>query len=228
MYKSKSILVCVPARHGSKSIKNKNLQKVGNETLVARSIRHAKSSKFVDEVVVSTNSDKIKKEALSHGAKVLDRPESISGPLSSTDEAMVHLLSKYNADFIVTLQATSPFRSKDLVDRCIARTIDENGDSLATCWKFHNFCFYKVLKDGHWFSTFDYQNRPMRQQLSEADFMHFEAGNLYVTRVSFLKEHKCRLGGKIIIQDISQLESMQIDEHEELEMCQKIANGGAK
>ena len=78
MYKSKSILVCVPARHGSKSIKNKNLQKVGNETLVARSIRHAKSSNFVDEVVVSTNSDKIKKEALSHGAKVLDRPESIS------------------------------------------------------------------------------------------------------------------------------------------------------
>ena len=140
MYKKKTILALIPARSGSVSIKDKNLQIVGEETILARSIRHAKNSELVDQVAVSTDGQKIKEEAAKHGAVVIDRPPKICGPNSSTEEAMLHAVEiSPRHDYIMVLQPTSPFRSKGLIDRCIRKIIDEKGESLLTCWKFHNF-----------------------------------------------------------------------------------------
>ena len=49
-YYSNKIWALVPARSGSKSIKNKNLQKIGNYSLVARAVRVAKNCKYIDRV----------------------------------------------------------------------------------------------------------------------------------------------------------------------------------
>jgi len=226
MFKGKSFLAFIPARAGSKSIKNKNLQKVGDKTILARSIYHAKNSKFVDEIVVSTNGKSIRKEAQKNRVEVIKRPQSISGPISSTEEAMLHAVEiKKHMDFIIVLQPTSPFRSPGLIDRCIERMAEEDADSLVTCWKFHNFCFYRLLEDGHWLSTFDYCDRPMHEQLTLSEFRFFDCGNLYLTRIPFFREKKQRLGGKILVEQVSMLDAMQIDSAEELRMCQNIANG---
>jgi len=228
MYKHKKFLVVIPARSGSVSIENKNLQKAGADTLVVRSIKHAQKSKYVDQIVVSTNGSNIKEEALKSGIDVLDRPEEISGPLSSTEETLLHVLGYYSASYIVCLQPTSPFRFENLIDRCIERIVNESGDSLIACWKFHDFCFYRVIEDGNWLATYDYQNRPMRQSLGVQEFKFFDCGNLYITKTEFLLKRKCRLGGKIVVEPVSLLESLQIDSIDELELCQKIANGEIK
>lgn len=224
MYKDKNILILVPARGGSKSIKDKNLQIVGGETLVARSVRHAKGSRLADRVVVSTNNCDIKNEAIKKNCEVVNRPEEISGPLSSTEETMIHSLSLVPCDFVVVLQPTSPFRSEGLVDRCIKKIIDENADSLVACWKFHNFCFYQECENCEWKSTYNYKNRLMHEQLSVSDFHFFDCGNLYITKTDFLVKSKCRLGGKVIVEEVSILENIQIDSQYELDICKKIGN----
>ena len=53
------ILCTICARGGSSGIKNKNLLKIGNKSLVQHSISHAKKTKFVDRVVLSSDSNKI-------------------------------------------------------------------------------------------------------------------------------------------------------------------------
>ena len=59
MYKKKKILGIIPARKGSKSIKNKNLLKINNKTLIEIAINSAKKSKFLSDIVVTSDSLKI-------------------------------------------------------------------------------------------------------------------------------------------------------------------------
>ena len=61
MYKKKSILAIIPARGGSKGIKNKNLKKISKISLVGRAILFAKKNKEIDEIFVSTDSQIIKR-----------------------------------------------------------------------------------------------------------------------------------------------------------------------
>ena len=63
MYKDKKILAIIPARGGSKGIKNKNLKKIKNKSLVCRAIEFCKNQRQIDDIIVSTDSFKIKKES---------------------------------------------------------------------------------------------------------------------------------------------------------------------
>jgi CMP-N,N'-diacetyllegionaminic acid synthase len=58
MYKKNKVLVIIPARSGSKGIKNKNIKIVKKKPLLAHSIIYAKKCKFIDKIVVSTDSYK--------------------------------------------------------------------------------------------------------------------------------------------------------------------------
>ena len=68
MLKMKKVIVIIPARQGSKSIKDKNIKKINGKPMLEYSIEYAKRSKIVNQIVVSTDSkkylDKIKKYKL--------------------------------------------------------------------------------------------------------------------------------------------------------------------
>ena len=74
----------IPARSGSKEVKDKNILRVNGFPLLAFSIRAALLSEEIDRVVVSTDSRHYKKVALEFGAEVpFLRPKSISGDRST-------------------------------------------------------------------------------------------------------------------------------------------------
>ena len=90
--KSKTIAI-IPARGGSKRLPGKNILPLGGMPLLAHSIIYAKSnSDIIDEVFVSTDDEQIKEVALAYGAKVIDRPQSISGDLEPTISSLQHAL----------------------------------------------------------------------------------------------------------------------------------------
>ena len=79
MKKNFDVIALVPARGGSKSIKNKNLALVNGKPLIFYAIKSALNSKYVDRVIVSTDSKKIRSAALKFGAEVpFLRPKNIS------------------------------------------------------------------------------------------------------------------------------------------------------
>ena len=73
MYKDNKILVVIPARGGSKGIPRKNIRMMNDKPLIAHTINHAKSSEYIDNVVVSTDDDEIKFIAEKFGADVIKR-----------------------------------------------------------------------------------------------------------------------------------------------------------
>lgn len=147
-------IVClIPARGGSKSIPHKNIIKLGKYPLVAYSIAEAKLSKYVEEVVVSTDSEKIAGIGRRYGASVpFLRPEEISQDNSLDIEFFQHYLDFLQSksieipDLIVHLRPTTPLREVKVVDSAIEYMIENNeATALRSMHKTH-LTPYKMFK----------------------------------------------------------------------------------
>lgn len=115
-------LIIIPARKGSKRIKNKNLYKVNKKPLIYWTINLAKKlkkNKF--DTVVSTNCNKIKKICKSEKITYLNRSRKISGEKVSMHEVIFDTIKKTKKKYkyIILLQPTSPLRKLNLIYKAI-------------------------------------------------------------------------------------------------------------
>jgi CMP-N,N'-diacetyllegionaminic acid synthase len=122
----------IPARGGSKSIPRKNLQVVGNSTLLAHAISTSRAESLIERTIVSTDDDEITDHALKHGAEVpFKRPDDLSGDLSPDIGVFKHCLKwlyaneEYTPDLIVHLRCTGPGRTSEEVRRAIEIMMEE-------------------------------------------------------------------------------------------------------
>lgn len=136
MIDKKLVFAIIPARGGSKGIKKKNLKKIGNKSLLKHAIDCAKKSKYIDKIIVSSDDKEIINEAKKNKTEIHFRNKILSSDNSPVIKTIKNIWaqkrnSALNSIFVL-LEPTSPFRSSDLVDKCIKRLIHENLDSIAT------------------------------------------------------------------------------------------------
>ena len=115
MIKNKNIVCIIPARGGSKGIKNKNLINLVNKPLITWTLEQAKSSKYIDNIYVSTDSEEIADISRNLGAEVpFMRPPELSNSDVHSVVPVLHLLEKINAvknfDYVMALLPTCPLR----------------------------------------------------------------------------------------------------------------------
>lgn len=127
------ILAIIPARSGSKSIKDKNIREVAGKPLIAWSIEHALASKLINRVIVSTDSSKYAEIARHFGAEVpFFRPKEIAEDTSTDLEVFIQALTwldeneKYIPDICVHLRPTYPVRDVADIDKCIEILLDNH------------------------------------------------------------------------------------------------------
>lgn len=113
------LLGVIPARAGSKGLKNKCLQRVNGKPLIAYTIEYAKQFEKRFPTIVTTDSEKIKKVAEKHGAYVpFLRPKSLARDTTGMLEVLHHALVAYENEYkvkldgIVLLDPTAPIRNK--------------------------------------------------------------------------------------------------------------------
>jgi len=108
-----NFLVVIPARGGSKRLKNKNIQLFCGKPLISWTIQLALKIPNVSDVIVSTDNIKIKNIALEYGASVpFDRPQYLAEDHVSAVEVAKHIVSELKFDGnIIILQPTSPLRN---------------------------------------------------------------------------------------------------------------------
>ena len=120
------IVALICARGNSRGIKNKNLLKFKNTTLLGNAIKQAFRSKYINRVIVSTDSNKIAREALKNKAEVpFVRPSKLAKSNSPETQTWIHAIKFLNKDksidFIVSVPTTSPLRTISDIDNCIER-----------------------------------------------------------------------------------------------------------
>ena len=127
MYEGKRILALIPARGGSKGIKDKNITDLCGKPLIAYTIEAAKKSKYIDMIIVSTNSEKIANISNKYGAAVpFMRPEGFSTDDASTIDVVLHTISFFQQqkdayNTMILLQPTSPLRTDEDIDGAVEK-----------------------------------------------------------------------------------------------------------
>lgn len=174
-------LALIPARGGSKGIPNKNIKNLLGKPLINYSIDSAKKSVTIDDVVVSTDCNKIADVSRKNGVKILFRPESVSNDESKTIDVLnYHYEFIKDYDLIVVLQPTSPLRPKELIDDCVNEFIKGSYSNLATGY----YCKYK---------EFGSHNNLRRQDING---FFYDDGSIYILTPLLIK-NKLWSGDKI-------------------------------
>jgi len=220
-------LAIIPARKGSKILKNKNFKKFNNKPLVYWTINSALKSKCFDKIFLSTDSKLIQKLGLKMG---IECPYLRSKNLSS-DTAEVHNVIKsvvnyykkikYYPDAIVLLQPTSPLREvKDIKKSCkIFKKY--NADSLVS-----------VVKIPHSYNPvnlYTMKNRVLKPKqnikkiLSRQKSVKLFARNgasIYITKINKIKNYI--LGGKVLGYVMSSIKSIDINDINDFNLAETI------
>jgi len=151
------ILAVIPARSGSKSVKDKNIRPLGGRPLMAWSIKAGLACQQIDKVVVSTDSDKYAQLAKFYGAEIIRRPAELAQddtPMLPVLQQAVASVEKTGAvvSLIVLLDPTSPFRRIKDIDKCLELINLPQTDSVVTiCEAEHNpFFVMGTVKKDYW------------------------------------------------------------------------------
>jgi len=225
-------LYFIPARGGSKGIKDKNLQIVGGRTLVQRAVETGFDSglelNMETSVVVSTQDSAIAFEASKWGAVVHNRPQEICGDDATTEQALIEFLLNHwlsedlSKTYIALMQCTSPFTSSKNVVEGIKQVVA--GADSSFLGSINHYWLFKIDQESNSYVPIghDLGFRPSRQRVQEQ--IH-ETGAGYFFRADKFLEKKFRLFGKINAVVIGLAESIDIDEVSDLKFAQLIANG---
>lgn len=203
------ILAVIPARAGSKGIPNKNIRIVGGHPLIYYSIRNAINSKFITDIIVTTDSPEIKIIAKQLGVKVKLRDASLCKDDVTLDAVVFDAVPKNESfDYVITMQPTSPTLRTGTLDSAIKYTIDNDLDTVISAVNTPHLSWSE--KDGK--KVPNYENRLNRQYLPP---YYMETGAFVISK-SYAVTDKTRIGEKIDLYEVSEEESFDIDTFEDL------------
>jgi CMP-N-acetylneuraminic acid synthetase len=216
---SMKTIAIIPARGGSKGITHKNIAPLCGQPLIAYMIKAALGSKYISEVIVSTDDHQIAAAALTNGATVRMRPQSISGDLDKSETALLDVLNTHNSDILVFLQCTSPLTTTEDIDGTIESLISNNADTALSVTEFHYFLWDKSGEG----INHDKKIRLMRQ---EREKQYLETGAVYVMKTTEFIKHKHRFFGKTALYVTPPERVLEIDEPFDLKLAENILKGG--
>ena len=141
MIDGKKVLAMIPARGGSKGIKDKNIYCLVGKPLIGYSIEAAQKSKYIDDIMINTDSEKIKSVCETMGVCVpVLRPAQYANDTAKTIDAVIWAIDwlKENDkeyDILLLLQPTSPLRSTADIDGALEKFVDYNCKPLLSISK---------------------------------------------------------------------------------------------
>lgn len=143
------ILCYIPARSGSKRIKNKNIKNFLGKPLIAYTIKQALKCNFVDRVIVDTDSLEIAKISKKYGAEVpWLRSKKLASDKANVKDSLLYLLARlkgeenYIPEYILLLQTTSPLREMKDITACWELAIKTKADTVLTVCPTHPRLYY--------------------------------------------------------------------------------------
>jgi len=227
-----NIIAIIPARSGSKSIKNKNLKKINGKSLISLAIGVCKKISKINKIFVSTDSSEIAKEAMNNGVEVpFLRSKKNSQDNSSILETLIEIIQKlkknrtFDYDTLLLIEPTSPLRTVENVNKAIQKFIKKGYNALWTISEvnkdYHPLKQLVVTKN----KKINFYKKGgskiyARQQLSSTFHRN---GVCYLIKIKALLKYKslmCRNTGYYLCNDIN----ISIDTHEELEYAKKYFN----
>ncbi len=217
--------VCViPARGGSKGVPGKNIRLVAGKPLIVWTIEQALAVTEPLQVVVSTDDDEIASVAREAGASVpFLRPDELALDTTTTEPVIRHALTALDAlgtqaSVVMLLQATSPVRLPGTLDRALAEFRATGVDSLVGVVPQAPFLWWAGDPPR---ADYSVDARPRRQDLTSDSLRYRETGSLYVSKRWVYDDLDNRLGGRIALFVMDEVEGIDVDTELDLAVAEQ-------
>lgn len=199
MFNNKTFLAIIPARGGSKGLSGKNIKELCGKPLIAWSIEAGLKSKYLDEVMVTTDYQDIANIAKKYGATVpFLRPDKLANDTATSFEAIKHTIEYYKNklkkefDYIVLLEPTSPLREDGDIDSMIEKILKNQleFDSIVSIGEVHEHpsIMKKIVNHNSLHPYCEFLELKTRRQ--DNDIAYFPYGIAYIVKTKSLLDEK--------------------------------------
>lgn len=221
MYNNKTFLAIIPARGGSKGLPGKNIKELCGKPLISWSIESGFKSKYIDEVMVTTDSKEIANISKLYGANVpFLRPDYLSSDIATTFDAVKHAIDFYKNeiqkefDYIILLEPTSPLREDDDIDNMIVKMMDKeiDFDSIVSIGEVHEHpSIMKKTYDDNFLISYC-ESLEMKSRRQDNDIAYFPYGVAYLVKTKCLLEEKTFYTRRNTFYKIKKYQCYEIDD----------------
>lgn len=209
------VVAVIPARAGSKGIPNKNIRLLNGKPLIYYSIKNAIDSKYINEVIVSTDSREVEVIAKQMGVKVKWRNSNLCGDDITLDGVIYDAIKDGYYNYVITMQPTSPTLKVQTLDKAIKYSIENDLDTTISVINRPHLA-WKSNESGKKYP--DYEKRLNRQYLPG---YYLETGAFLISKFNCVNEGT-RIGEKVDVYEISEEEAIDIDTFADLKCCEDI------
>lgn len=226
-------LVVIPARGGSKGVPGKNIKLLNQKPLIYYTIEAARRV-FEDQYIyVSTDSIEIKSIVEKTGLTVpFLRPEYLASDTATTRDVLLHALehftltNKQEPNFIILLQPTSPFRNEIHINEAL-KLYKEDLDMLVSVMETTANPYYVLFEeDSKGFLTKSKKGNFTRRQ--DCPKVWQLNGAIYIINTKSLKNKKFNEFKNLVKYEMSQIDSIDIDDKIDFNFAEYILNHNLK
>lgn len=218
-------IAIIPARSGSKGLKDKNIIDLCGKPLIAYSIEAALETGLFDHVIVSTDSEHYANIAQHYGAEVMMREEALSNDKATTFMVLEDILKnrlQESIDYFVLLQPTSPLRTSKHITEAIEKFESkiEHFDFLVSMKEAeHAKVLVNPIDDDESLKYFDTDFSNYRRQ-GYKDYS--PNGAIFIAKPDSYLEQKHFFGAKALSYIMSAEDSVDIDGALDLVVAKEI------
>jgi N-acylneuraminate cytidylyltransferase len=226
MYKGKKIIAIIPARIGSKRIKEKNLVDFNGKPLIKKTIDISKKCRYIDQIVVSTDSKKILKIAKKFGVKTPFLRSAAFDDKSSVNQATLIAIKQSEEhygkfDVVVQLMPNCPLRKLQTLNNCIKSFFKKKIKSQISFFEygFANPRWAHQIKN---FKISPLFKKNMLKRSQDMPKLFCPSGSIWISDIKTLKKYKTFYSPSYGYFLMSFGEAIDIDTHEDLKIAKKF------
>ncbi len=219
MIRGKNLIAIIPVKKQSKGIKNKNILKINNKTLLERKILLSKMNKYIDRTIVSTDCNFMFKIAKKHNVNDIGlRPKSLSTDKALTIDVINYIINKQKLKnvYIILLQVSSPFSSQKLLNKFLNEFKKKKSfNSSVSITSFDNPHPYKIqkVKKGKLRSLLGKESMVPRQFLPKVYKLN---GLFYIAQSKYIQKYKSFFNHPVLPNFVEKKYSLNLDEPDDL------------
>ncbi len=223
----KNILAIIPARSGSKGIKDKNIKILNKKPMIAYTIEAAIHSNAFKDVIVSTDSQEYANISKDYGAQVpFIRPRYLSTDLTTTEDVIIHTIDQLKKmgneyDYFMVLQPTSPLRDSKDISNSIKLLHDKKAKCIVSVTKVDtNPQYMNILERDLSIDNFISKNAKTRRQ----DLPQYYSlnGAIYLSEVEHYINNRTFYSKGCFAYIMSKINSLDIDDETDFFIAESI------
>lgn len=208
------IVAVIPARAGSKGIPNKNIRLVNNRPLIYYAIDNAKKSKYITDIIVSTDSAEIQVIGKQMGVNVKWRDASLCADAVTLDAVIYDAIKDIECDYVVTMQPTSPTLKTETLDKAIEYAIENKIDTVISVINNPHLSW----REENGKKVPNYEKRLNRQYLPP----YYSETGAFVISDSKIVTENTRIGKTVDVYPVTEEEAVDIDTFADLHYVETI------